>query len=97
MHQFPEPLEHGGWDQVSHRNIPMRFLFFGISENGRYLVIPFTETEYAIRIIFGPIGKDSGDQNWWEWEIDLTPHLLKRMEDRDFSEFQGDSYEMALS
>jgi hypothetical protein len=24
--------------------------------------------------------------DWWEWEIDLTPHLLKRMEDRDFSE-----------
>jgi len=24
--------------------------------------------------------------NWWEWELDLTPHLLKRMEDRDFNE-----------
>jgi hypothetical protein len=23
---------------------------------------------------------------WWEWEIELTPHLEKRMEDRDFSE-----------
>lgn len=23
---------------------------------------------------------------WWDWEIDLTPHLLKRMEDRRFSE-----------
>ncbi len=24
--------------------------------------------------------------NWWEWELELTPHLLRRMEDRDFSE-----------
>lgn len=24
--------------------------------------------------------------DWWEWEIELTPHLQKRMEDRDFSE-----------
>ncbi|WP_295456942.1 DUF4258 domain-containing protein [uncultured Thiodictyon sp.] len=24
--------------------------------------------------------------DWWDWEIDLTPHFLKRMEDRDFSE-----------
>jgi hypothetical protein len=23
---------------------------------------------------------------WWEWEIELTPHLEKRMEDRDFTE-----------
>lgn len=23
---------------------------------------------------------------WWEWELELTPHLLKRMEDRDFNE-----------
>ena len=24
--------------------------------------------------------------HWWDWELDLTPHLLKRMEDRDFNE-----------
>jgi len=24
--------------------------------------------------------------DWWEWEVDLTPHLLKRMEDRNFTE-----------
>lgn len=23
---------------------------------------------------------------WWEWELELTPHLLKRMVDRSFSE-----------
>jgi len=23
---------------------------------------------------------------WWQWELDLTPQLLKRMEDRDFNE-----------
>lgn len=23
---------------------------------------------------------------WWEWEIEFIPHLLKRMEDRDFNE-----------
>ena len=23
---------------------------------------------------------------WWNWELELTPHLLKRMEDRDFTE-----------
>jgi hypothetical protein len=23
---------------------------------------------------------------WWEWEIELSPHLLKRMEDRRFNE-----------
>jgi hypothetical protein len=27
-----------------------------------------------------------GCPNWWEWEIELTPHLEKRMEDRGFSE-----------
>ncbi len=25
---------------------------------------------------------------WWEWEIELTPHLEKRMEDRDFTEVE---------
>ena len=24
--------------------------------------------------------------DWWEWELELTPHLEKRMEDRDFTE-----------
>lgn len=23
---------------------------------------------------------------WWDWELELIPHLLKRMEDRDFAE-----------
>ncbi len=23
---------------------------------------------------------------WWEWELELTPHLLKRMSDRQFNE-----------
>jgi hypothetical protein len=23
---------------------------------------------------------------WWEWEIELSPHLLKRMVDRTFNE-----------
>lgn len=23
---------------------------------------------------------------WWEWELELTPHLETRMEDRDFTE-----------
>jgi hypothetical protein len=23
---------------------------------------------------------------WWEWEIEITPHLEKSMEDRDFTE-----------
>ena len=23
---------------------------------------------------------------WWQWEIELTPHVLRRMEDRDFAE-----------
>lgn len=23
---------------------------------------------------------------WWSWEIELTPHLLKRMVDRSFTE-----------
>lgn len=24
--------------------------------------------------------------NWWSWELELTPHVLKRMIDRQFSE-----------
>jgi hypothetical protein len=23
---------------------------------------------------------------WWEWELEITPHLEKRMEDRDCTE-----------
>lgn len=23
---------------------------------------------------------------WWEWELELTPHVEKRMEDRSFTE-----------
>jgi hypothetical protein len=25
---------------------------------------------------------------WWEWELELTPHLEKRMEDRGFNEVE---------
>jgi hypothetical protein len=25
---------------------------------------------------------------WWEWELELTPHLLKRMVDRRFTEVE---------
>lgn len=24
--------------------------------------------------------------DWWEWELELTPHVEKRMEDRGFTE-----------
>ena len=27
-----------------------------------------------------------GRPPWWEWELELTPHLLKRMVDRGFTE-----------
>lgn len=23
---------------------------------------------------------------WWEWELEITPHLERRMEERDFTE-----------
>ncbi|NJL28344.1 MAG: hypothetical protein HC897_10885 [Thermoanaerobaculia bacterium] len=26
--------------------------------------------------------------SWWQWEIGLNPHLLKRMEDRAFGEVE---------
>lgn len=32
----------------------------------------------------GPEEQDSPE--WWNWELELTPHLLKRMEDRDFNQ-----------
>jgi hypothetical protein len=25
---------------------------------------------------------------WWDWELELTPHVEKRMEDRGFSEVE---------
>ena len=25
---------------------------------------------------------------WWSWELELTPHVLKRMVDRDFTEVE---------
>ena len=28
----------------------------------------------------------SGWPEWWDWEIELSPHLLKRMVDRRFTE-----------
>jgi hypothetical protein len=24
--------------------------------------------------------------DWWEWELEFSPHLVKRMADRDFTE-----------
>jgi hypothetical protein len=24
--------------------------------------------------------------HWWDWELELTPHLEQRMEERDFTE-----------
>jgi len=24
--------------------------------------------------------------SWWEWELDISPHCVKRMEDRGFTE-----------
>jgi hypothetical protein len=29
---------------------------------------------------------EQGWPDWWDCELDLTPHLLKRMVDRDFNE-----------
>ncbi|HEY7676634.1 MAG TPA: DUF4258 domain-containing protein, partial [Candidatus Methylomirabilis sp.] len=26
--------------------------------------------------------------DWWEWGLEFTPHLEKRMEDRDFTEIE---------
>ncbi|GAC1545574.1 MAG: hypothetical protein NVS3B10_09630 [Polyangiales bacterium] len=26
--------------------------------------------------------------DWWGWELELTPHLERRMEDRDFNEVE---------
>lgn len=28
----------------------------------------------------------AGWPEWWNWELELTPHLLKRMDDRRFTE-----------
>ncbi|NUM56326.1 MAG: DUF4258 domain-containing protein [Candidatus Hydrogenedentes bacterium] len=25
---------------------------------------------------------------WWEWELEITPHALKRMDDREFTELE---------
>ncbi len=35
------------------------------------------------------VGTESGKKTlpeWWDWELELSPHLLKRMEDRQFNE-----------
>ena len=29
---------------------------------------------------------DSERPSWWDWELELSPHLLKRMLDRGFTE-----------
>ena len=26
--------------------------------------------------------------DWWQWEIEFTPHIERRMEDRDFTEVE---------
>lgn len=28
------------------------------------------------------------EPEWWDWELELTPHLEKRMEDRGFTEVE---------
>jgi len=28
----------------------------------------------------------AGWPEWWDWELELSPHLLKRMDDRRFTE-----------
>jgi uncharacterized DUF497 family protein len=54
---FDEATEVFGDDYSScvsdpdHSQDEERFLLFGVSEKGKHLVISFTETEYAIRII----------------------------------------------
>ena len=54
---FDEATEVFGDDYSScvcdpdHSEDEERFLLFGVSEKGRYLVISFTETEHVIRII----------------------------------------------
>jgi hypothetical protein len=46
--------------------------------------------------------RSSGEwPEWWEWELELTPHLLKRMVDRQFDEVDlrtmlADAYDYAL-
>lgn len=30
--------------------------------------------------------RQRGWPEWWEWDLELIPHLLKRMEDRRFTE-----------
>jgi hypothetical protein len=35
------------------------------------------------------VGTESGEKTlpeWWDWGLELSPHLLKRMEDRQFNE-----------
>jgi hypothetical protein len=31
-------------------------------------------------------GPQAGWPEWWHWDLELTPHLLKRMVDRGFNE-----------
>jgi hypothetical protein len=37
---------------------------------------------HSSRCILARVSRPS----WWDWELELTPHLEKRMEDRDFTE-----------
>jgi hypothetical protein len=30
--------------------------------------------------------RQAGWPEWWDWELELSPHLLKRMDDRRFTE-----------
>ncbi len=32
------------------------------------------------------LGCDVAFPDWWDWELELTPHVEKRMEDRGFTE-----------
>ena len=39
-----------------------------------------------INLLTKTIVKNLSWPDWWDWEIEFTPHLLKRMEDRNFNE-----------
>jgi len=34
------------------------------------------------------VGSTQRWPRWWEWDLELTPHLLKRMLDRGFTEVE---------
>jgi hypothetical protein len=40
----------------------------------------------ALQLIIQRMSDLANWPEWWEWEIELSPHLLKRMIDRSFNE-----------